>query len=312
MPGSKDYDPTKPDGAKLWKAADDLYYVDRKRNQKTGLTEIRTVDGKKIEFDITDKAARDKYYPVERRDQDGKVYYTNPDGDIQYRMKTRKQQSTKMAETDDAYSLVSTSRHPMELLYAGYANDMKSLANQARIEMKTSGKIAYSASAKATYQKEVKSLEDKLNNALMNTTRERQALRLANAEINAKKAAYKQEHGSDMKPGDAKKVSQQAVTKYRQEVASVKRRDRNIEITDREWEAIQAGAISENTLKKILNNTDIDKLRERATPRITNSMSSAQVNRAKALAASNYTLAEISKKLGVSTSTVSKYLKGKE
>lgn len=312
MPGSKDYDPTKPDGAKLWKAADDLYYVDRKRNQKTGLTEIRTVDGKKITFDMTDKDARDKYYPVERRDEDGNVYFTNKDGSIQYRAKTRKQQSTKMAEADDAYKLVSTSRHPMELLYAEYANDMKALGNQARIELKTSGKIAYSASAKATYQKEVKSLEDKLNNALMNTTRERQALRLANAEINAKKAAYKEEHGSDMKPGDVKKASQQAVTKYRQEVASVKRRDRNIEITDREWEAIQAGAISENTLKKILNNTDIDKLRERATPRLTNSMSSAQVSRAKALAASNYTLAEIANKLGVSTSTVSKYLKGKE
>lgn len=312
MPDSKDYDPTKPDGAKLWKAADDLYYVDRKRNQKTGLTEIRTVDGKKIAFDMTDKAARDKYYPVERTGDDGKVYYTNPDGTIQYRMKTRKQQSTKMAETDDAYTLVSKSRHPMELLYADYANDMKALGNQARIEMKTSGKIAYSASAKATYAKEVKDLEDKLNNALMNSTRERQALRLANVEINAKKAEYKQEHGTDMKPGDVKKISQQAVTKYRQEVASVKRRDRNIEITDREWEAIQAGAISENTLKKILNNTDIDKLRERATPRVTNSLNSAQVSRAKALAASNYTLAEIAQKLGVSTSTVNKYLKGKE
>lgn len=312
MPGTKDYDPTKPDGAKLWKAADDLYYVDRKRNQKTGLTEIRTVDGKKITFDMTDKEAREKYYPVERKDADGKVYFTNPDGTIQYKSKTRKQQSTKMAETDDAYTLVSTKRHPMELLYADYANDMKALANQARIEMKTSGKIAYSATAKATYSKEVKDLEDKLNNALMNSTRERQALRLANVEINAKKAEYKAKNGTDMKPGDVKKISQQAVTKYRQEVASVKRRDRNIEITDREWEAIQAGAISENTLKKILNNTDIDKLRERATPRLTNSLSSAQVNRAKSLAASNYTLSEIAQKLGVSTSTVNKYLKGKE
>ena len=65
-------------------------------------------------------------------------------------------------------------------------------------------------------------------------------------------------------------------------------------------------------MKDILNNTDIDKLRQRATPRTYNTLSSAQVNRVKALAASNYTLSEIANKLGVSTSTVSKYLKGKE
>ena len=115
-----------------------------------------------------------------------------------------------------------------------------------------------------------------------------------------------------MKPADVKKANQQAVTKYRQKVNAIARRNRNIDITDREWEAIQAGAISESTLKKILNNTDIDKLRQRATPRTYNTLSTAQINRAKALSASNYTLAEIANKLGVSTSTVSKYLKGKE
>ena len=54
-----------------------------------------------------------------------------------------------MAETDDAYSLVSTKAHPMELVYADYANSMKSLANTARVELKTTGKIAYSSEAKA-------------------------------------------------------------------------------------------------------------------------------------------------------------------
>ena len=63
-------------------------------------------------------------------------------------------------------------------------------------------------------------------------------------------------------------------------------------------------------MKKILNNTDIDKLRERATPRLTTSPSQAQVARIKALSASNYTLDEIAKKTGFSTTTISKYLKG--
>lgn len=310
MPGDKDYDPTKPDGAKLWKKADDLYYPDRTYNKSTGVMTLKTTDGKKITYNVKDKEANDRYTPIRRDNDDGTVSYTNKAGDISYHVKKRTQESTKMAETDDAYTLVSTARRPMELIYADYANSMKALANKARIEMKTTGKIEYSSAAKSNYKNEVASLNAKLNDALKNTVRERAALRLANAEVNAKKAAYKEENGTDMKPGDVKKASQQAVTKYRQEVSSVSRRDRNIDITDREWEAIQAGAISENTLKKILNNTDIDKLRERATPKAYNSLSTAQINRAKAMAASNYTIQEIADKLGISTSTVSKYLKG--
>lgn len=312
MPGTKDYDPTKPDGAKLWKSADDLYYPDRDYDKASGTMTIRTADGKKVTYNVKDKSQYDRYNPVRREDPEtGKVTYTDRDGTIEYKVKTRKQQSTKMAETDDANTLVSTMKHPMELLYADYANSMKDLGNRARVEMKTTKKIEYSATAKATYQKEVDSLNAKLNDALLNTTRERAALRKANAEINSKKAAYRAEHdGEDMKSGDAKKLAQQAVSRARQEVGSKSRRDRNIEITDREWEAIQAGAVTETTLKKILNNTDIDALRQRATPRTTNSLSSTQVNRAKALASSNYTLKEIAQKLGVSTSTVSQYLKG--
>lgn len=52
------------------------------------------------------------------------------------------------------------------------------------------------------------------------------------------------------------------------------------------------------------------KLRERATPRSYNSLSTAQIGRAKAMASSNYTLEEIASKLGVSPSTISKALKG--
>lgn len=226
-------------------------------------------------------------------------------GEVTTVTKQRTQKSTKMAEADDAYTLVSTSRHPKELVYADYANDMKALANKARLEMVNTGKIAYSASAKATYKNEVTSLDTKLNTALLNRTRERAAQRKANAEVSAKKQA-----NSDMKPDEVKKASQQALTKYRNEVGSVSRDKRSIKISDREWEAIQAGAISENKLKQILDNTDVDNLRQRATPRATTSLSSAKVAKIKAMRASNYTLAEIAKSLGVSTSTVSNALKG--
>lgn len=261
MKGTEDYDPTKPEGALIWKTADDAYYEVTKTNKRTG--ETKTI------------------------------------------VKERTQQSTRMAETDDPHTLVSSGKHPMELVYADYAASMKSLANQARKEMMTTGKIEYKKEAKAIYQEEYNSLMAKLNDAELNVTRERAAQRAANVEVEKKKAL-----DPNMKKSDIKKASQQALSTKRAEMGSISRRDRNINITDREWEAIQAGAISETKLKRILNNADIDKLRERATPKRTSTISNTQISRIKALQASNYTVSEIAQKLGVSVSTVAKYLKG--
>jgi DNA-binding CsgD family transcriptional regulator len=209
-----------------------------------------------------------------------------------------------MAETDDAFTLVSDANTPAERTYAEYANRMKALANQARKEMVTAGKIEYSASAKKTYQEEVDSLSAKLNVALKNAPRERQAQVIANAAVNAKKQA-----NPDMKLGEIKKIGQQELTRARA-VVGAKREP--IKITDREWEAIQAGAISENKLMQILNNTDIDDLRQRAMPRNTTSLSTAKINKISAMNASGYSTAEIADDLGVSTATVSKYLNEKK
>lgn len=227
-----------------------------------------------------------------------KETYTDKDGKI----KIRTQKSTKMAEVKDARELSSGT--PQEEAYAKYANSMKSLANQARREMVNTGKIAYSASAKATYQSEVDSLMGKLNVALMNAPRERQAQTIANAEVQSKKR-----DNPDMTKAEIKKASQQALLKARNSVGAKRT---SIDITDKEWEAIQAGAISENKLTQILNNTNIDVVRQKATPRATTSLSTAKQGRISALSASGYSTSEIAEALGVSTSTVSKYLNGKE
>lgn len=274
-----DYDSSKPEGSLIWKTADDVNYQYTKVNKKTG--EVTTIT------------------------------------------KQRTQKSTRMAETTDARTLISDADTPMERAYADYANRMKNLANKARIEVSTTGKIAYSSKAKATYQTEVKSLNDKLNNALLNAPRERQATLKANAEVQRKvdaaKAVIKKENPEATnreinklvrKKIDVKKTGQQALTKYRTEAGSVKRSDRSIKITDKEWEAIQAGAISENVLKKILANSDVDSLRQRATPRSTTTLSTAKINRIKAMRASGKTLNEIANALNVSASTVATYVKG--
>ena len=222
-------------------------------------------------------------------------------------VKTRTQKSTKMAETDDAMTLVSERKHPMELVYAEYANSMKAMGNKARTEMVNTGKIAYNRDAKRKYENEVESLTEKLRKAELNTVRERTANRMAAATVAAKKKAA-EDAGEKLKSKDIKKAGQVALTKYREEVGSIARKERNIIINDKEWEAIQSGAISETTLKRILNNCDPDSLRQRAMPKESKTLTTAKMNRIKAMSAS-YTIAQIADKLGVSTSTVSKYLK---
>ena len=245
---------------------------------------------------VSYKVADDAYYEVTK---------TNPrTGEVTTVTKHKTRKTTKMAATDDAYTLLSEARHPMELLYADYANKMKAMANEARLEMLATPKLEKSKSAETTYKKEVASLMSKLNQAELNKGREREAQRRANVAVQYKKAS-----NPDMKKEDEKKARQQSLTRARQEVGSVSRRDRNINITDKEWEAIQAGAISEAKLKRILNNADPDSLREKATPKNSKSASSGTINRIKAMSAS-YTIGEIADKLNMSPSTVSKYLKG--
>lgn len=174
--------------------------------------------------------------PVTGKQTYKEVYeeYTDPKTG---KVKVRTQASTKMAETDDARTLSSGT--PQEEAYADYANKMKSLGNQARKEMLATGKIQYSASAKEAYQAEVDSLSAKLNVSLMNAPRERQAQVIANATVQAKK-----QDNPDMTKAEIKKEQQRALTQARIQVGANRQ---PIEITDREWAAIQAGAISENS-----------------------------------------------------------------
>ena len=283
----------------LSRAKGEVSVLKRQGTPRVNLKDKEWYDPTKPEGSLIYKIADDVEYQVTKTNKrTGKVTTTT---------KYRTQKSTRMAETDDAYELVSEDRWPMELLYADYANSMKALANQARLELHSTGKIAYDKNAKAKYADEVKSLEQKLDDALRNAPKERAAQRIANARVAEKIAA-----DPDMKTGDKKKAKQQALTAARSEVGHVSRRDRNIVITDKEWEAIQAGAVHEITLKKILKNSDADVLRQKAMPKQTSTLSTAKVNKIKAMNMSNYSLEEIAAACGCSVSTVTKYLKGEK
>lgn len=308
------YDPTRPEGSLVFKVSDDLYYPERTKDPKTGMITLRTVDGKKIEYQGSkpDKSKFTKkeeeeynyYNPVKKIDsKTGKITYTNSDGTIEYRLKMKHTTTTKMEKAQDAYTLMSSKEGtPMERVYADYANYMLDLGRRARIEAESTGKIAYNKSAANTYAKEVASLTDKLKLAGSNAPRERRAIMLSTNEIDMKKQS-----NPNMSKEELKKLRQQTMTKYRHLVGAERH---PIQVTPKEWEAIQSGAIHETTLKKILDKTDTDVIKDYATPRPKNELSDSQKARIKAYSSNgNYTIEEIAKQMGISASTVTKYLK---
>ena len=224
--------------------------------------------------------------------------YVDKKGKTQIRM----QKSTQMAETKDARTLSSGTTQ--EELYANYANHMKGLGNRARKEMISTGRLKYNAEANKQYKPEVSKMNADLNIALMNAPRERQAQTIASSVVAAKKKA-----NPDMTKKERKKIAQQALVEARLKVGA-KRYE--IPISDKQWEAIQAGAVSDNVLTQILKHANIDTIREKATPRTKTTISQAKVNKIKAMQASGYTNAEIAEGTGLSESTIIRYLKGKE
>jgi len=208
----------------------------------------------------------------------------------------RMDKSTKMYEAKDARSLSSGT--PQEELYADYANAMKAMANRARKELATTPNLKYSPEAKKQYAVEVSSLNAKLNISLLNAPKERQAQLLANSIVKEK------QKNNEIEPEQLKKLKTQALNSARQKFGAKRE---TIVITDKEWEAIQAGAITDNQLTKILQNADIDSLRSKATPKNKKTLSSAKLNLLQTMKNSGYTNQEIAERLGVSASTVAKY-----
>lgn len=220
-------------------------------------------------------------------------------GGLRFKETKNQVKTTRMADTKDAYEL--SSGHPMEEIYAEHANKLKALANQARSISRNMTGTIYNSTSHKIYAKEVASLADKLKIAESNAPLERQATMIANKVLKAKVEA----DPSLRNDRDAyKKAQQRSISDARAKVGSKKTL---INITDDEWKAIQAGAVSNTMLTKIFNNTDDEKLKRLATPhKDVNKMSTAQISRAKRLLEAGNTQAEVAKAFGVSVSTINK------
>lgn len=230
-----------------------------------------------------------RFYQEYKKDpKTGEYYYTG-------KIKERQTHSTKMYETEDAHTLSSGTA--MEEVYADYANRLKALGNKARkasIEVKD---MEYSPIANKIYAREVASLDQKYLDSKKNTPRERHALMIAGAKLREQK-----QNNPDLTKGEIGKLSD-ALLKEARESLGVKKN--KLEITEKEWEAIQAGAIRKTKLEQILLKADDEQVKKLAMPQYKNGISPAKLSAAKAmLRNANYTLDDIADALGVSVSTL--------
>lgn len=258
------------------------------------------VDVRKLKY-APDPVTGEKVYEYTPKTRTVKTVKKN--GDISIKEVPVLEKSTQMAETKDARTLMSGPDHegyPIERVYAAYANELKALANKARLEAYNTKGIKYDPSANKVYAEEVRSLKDKLEKAKRNAPRERQA-QIVGGEIF--KAQLREDPNMDKE--HKKKIKSQALANARTLAGAKKEK---IDINEKEWSAIQSGAISSTLLRQIIDNADDKKLKEYALPRQTNGLSDAKKARIKSMHNSGFTTADIAETIGISTSAVSKAL----
>lgn len=231
------------------------------------------------------------------KDRDGNPLL-DKNGEVRYKT----ERSTKMAETKDAFSLVSNKGNgqPIEVEYALHANKLKGMANEARLAWINTPPQMVNTSARKAYAPEIRSLDAKLNLALRNKPLERQAQVFANVTVRKKLEA-----NPDMDKAELKKLKSLAQQEARNRVGADKKR---ITLTPIEWNAIQAGAVSNHKLEQILENMDDKDIKALATPREKPAMTTANLSRAKGMLNADFTRAEVADALGVSVTTLNNVL----
>lgn len=223
-------------------------------------------------------------------------------GKTNWQGKVIQENSTQMADTRDARTLISQSNSLIERVYAKYANQMKDLAREARIELKKTGRLEYDPEAKKHYAEEVASLERKLVEAKKNAPLERMSLILANVAV--RQYIYDNPHLKN-DHGALKKLKGRTLNEKRLVTGAQKQR---VKFSDREWEAIQAGAVHDTFLQDLLKNADAKEVKQLAMPRTKTTISPARRARVEQMLKYGYTQADIADMLDISVGSVQNIL----
>lgn len=210
----------------------------------------------------------------------------------------RTQKTTKMAvalSKGDAHLLSSGT--DVENAYADYANRLYALANETRRAYNNTPVYKRDATAARTYKDEVTSLQKKVQEAKKNEPIERMAERATTAYMRALR-----EDNPDLSFDEIKKYRAQKMNAERERLNPNGRY--KINPTEKEWEAIQAHAVSPDFFKQILRYSDKDYIRKLSSGRKDEVISDVQLARAKALLAQGHTWSDIAADLGVSQTTI--------
>lgn len=214
----------------------------------------------------------------------------------------RTQKVSRMELVDDARKLSSGT--PMEELYAGYANNMKTLANRARREIVDTPTLKRDPSAAKEYAEEVASLKEKVRTALTNAPRERQAQLVAGGVVKAKV-----DENPSITKEERTRLESQALKAARARTGA-SRKEVQFDITDNEWKAIMNGAVSNAMMESIARYADPQRLNELSMPKDKPVLSTSVIARARAMARNGATTSEIAEMLGISTSSVREAVRG--
>ena len=233
----------------------------------------------------------------ELRDENGRKIWSKGDD-----KKEKKVEIYRMELEDDARNLISKT-HPtmVEEHYAAYANKLKELARQSRSDARTMTIPQAIPEMKKKYKAEVDSLISKLNRVLANRLLSSKAQSIAGIIYRERKQSYEEQYG-ELDKDTRNKLMRQANTTARNRMR-VKREDLQVEITPKEWEAIQNHAVSPSKLREIMKNTDMEKIKQYSMPRSYTVLSPADIARAETLL-KTMPIDQVAQKFGVSPSTL--------
>ena len=262
---------------------------------------LRDENGEKIQATWTGE--------VKQR-EDGSYYYEpgTGKGKWEYKERERTEKIPKMNLVDNAYDLIHPDERikmtPMDRLYADYANHEKALANNARKQWLQEKPIEYNKEAAAKYTTEVKELKAALKQAEQNAPRERQAQFLATSEYNA----ILNDRGSSLDSEDKRKLRGQCVSDARRRCGALKER---VKFTEKQWEAINAGAIHPSTLDKLLRNADKDNYMSLALPKTKRISDAQKIEILTRYSDKKQSYEEIAEAMNISTGSVANVLSDK-
>lgn len=276
-------------GKKLWDLSPDAQYNAGRK------VKVYDEDGKPVILKNGKQAETKTYY-----DEDGEPIY-NPEA--------KAWKSTKMAEADDARTLMSGthgSGEKMELIYANYANGCKRLAENARKAYIAAGNnTKKDSNAAKKYSAEVDSLNAKYEQVMAS----RPVMRRAEAIASKNVRRIISDNPELRYDNEAQKKIRRQCINVARNVTGADKQYKQVQITEKEYEAILNGAVAPSRVAEILTRIDDKSLKEAATPKERKIMTPAQIGQAKAMYNNGYTIAQVAEMLGVSVSTIQNNIK---